>query len=146
MLSGLLTLDAGQPFSVTDDAGNSGSGLGIDYADRVAGVPVYLNGKLNPAAFKGNAAGTFGNSGRNAYRGPAYKDMDIAVMKNFPVLERLNATFRAEAFNLFNHPNYLPPGSDYSNYTSNPTSTTTFGAYTSARDPRIMQFSLKLMF
>ncbi len=146
MLSGLLTLDAGQPFSVTDDSDNSGSGLGIDYADRVSGVPVYLNGKLNPAAFQDNAKGTFGNSGRNAYRGPGNKDVDVALMKNFPVWEKLNATFRAEAFNLLNHPNFWPPVSDYSDWTSNPTSTTAFGTYTTARDPRILQFSLKLNF
>jgi hypothetical protein len=146
MLSGLLTLDAGQPFSVTDDSDNSGSGLGIDYADRVSGVPVYLNGKLNPAAFQDNAKGTFGDSGRNAYRGPGNKDVDVALMKNFPVWEKLNATFRAEAFNLLNHPNFWPPVSDYSDWTSNPTSTTAFGTYTTARDPRILQFSLKLNF
>ena len=139
--SGLLILDAGQPFSVTDSADYSYTGLGIDYADRVPDQPLYVNGKLNLAAFKDNAPGTFGNSGRNAYRGPSYKDVDTALMKDLPIREQLHLTFRAEAFNLFNHPNYLPPNSAYS-----PTAQQTFGTYTAARDPRIMQFSLKVAF
>jgi hypothetical protein len=138
-LSGLLTLDAGQPFSVTDGADNSYTGAGLDLADRVPNVSVYKDGRLNRAAFVDNAPGTFGNSGRNAFRGPSVKDIDIAVMKNLPTWERLHSVFRAEAFNLFNHPNYGPPNASYSTPVS-------FGQNSFARDPRILQFSLKLSF
>ena len=139
--SGLVILDAGQPFSVGDGADNSFTGLGIDYADRVANQPVYLNGRLNLNAFTTNAPGTFGNSGRNAYRGPAYLDVDTALMKSFPVWRESNLLFRIEAFNLLNHPNYFPPNSTYS-----PTAQATFGIPTNARDPRILQAAVKINF
>ncbi len=140
LVSTLIVVDSGQPFSVIDAGNFSGTGLGIDLADRVPGVPTYMHGRLNPAAFKDNAAGTFGNSGRNAYRGPSYKDVDVAVSKDFPVYKEFATTFRAEAFNLFNHPNFLPPNN---NYAAPPSS---FATYQYARDPRILQFSLKASF
>ena len=46
-MSGLVVADAGQPFSVTDSADNSQTGLGLDLANRVPGKPAYLKGKLN---------------------------------------------------------------------------------------------------
>lgn len=141
MVSGLVTADAGQPFSVTDSADYSYTGNGLDLADRVAGVPTYVNGRLNYAAFTHNAPGTYGDSGRNSFRSPKNVDVDAAVMKSFPlVTERTQLIFRAEAFNMSNHPNLLAPSADYN---ANPN---TFGIITAARDPRIMQFSLKLMF
>jgi hypothetical protein len=143
-LSGLLILDAGQPFSVTDGSDYSNTGLGFDHADRVPGVPVYKDGRLNLAAFTDNAQGTFGNSGRNAYRGPSYKDVDIGAMKDFPVYDRIKVTFRAEAFNVLNHPNFEPPNAAYG--AASTTAGANFGTYTIARDPRIMQFSLKTTF
>lgn len=139
--TGLIVADAGQPFSVTDSADNSYTGSSFDRADRVAGVPEYVNGHLNRAAFTDNAPGTFGNSGRNSFRSPSNVDFDFGMMKMFPVRERLNLNFRAEAFNILNHPNLAPPLSDYNDSTA-----ATFGISTLARDPRILQFSLKLLF
>ena len=140
-MSGLVVADAGQPLSVTDSSDNSQTGLGLDLADRVPGKPAYLNGKLNYDGFTGNAPGTYGNSGRNSFRSDNYVDFDTAVMKTFPLgTERVHLMFRAEAFNVLNHPNFQPPNS---NYNSPPTS---FGLVTGARDPRILQFSLKVLF
>ena len=141
IVSGLVVADAGQPFSVTDSSDNSQTGLGLDLADRVPNTPAYVKGKLNYAGFTANAPGTYGNSGRNAFRSDNYVDVDTAVMKTFPLgTERVHLMFRAEAFNLLNHPNFEPPNS---NYNSPPTS---FGLVTGARDPRILQFSLKVLF
>jgi len=135
-VSGLITLDSGQPFSVTASADNSMSGESLDLADRVPGKPVWVNGVLNPAAFTVNAVGTFGDSGRNAFRSPSNDDVDAALAKDFQIIGRLNTTFRAETFNLFNHANFLPPNSAYGS--------TGFGEHTTARSGRIMQFSLKI--
>ena len=57
---------------------------------------------------------------------------------NAVVTERINLQFRAEAFNLFNHPNFNLPD----NFLGSPT----FGRISSARDPRHIQFGLKLLF
>jgi len=64
---------------------------------------------FNPAAFAIPAAGTWGNLGRYAARGPGYYEIDTALQKRFRVTERASLNFRAEAFNLFNHPIYANP-------------------------------------
>jgi hypothetical protein len=140
-LTDLLRVDAGQPFSVKDSGDSSFTGSGMDLASRVPGVPLYVKGQLNRAAFTNNAPGTFGDSGRNSFRSVANIDDDIGLMKLFPIEGRFNLTFRAETFNLFNHPNLALPVADYFVNTQQE-----FGSYTFARDPRIMQFSLNLHF
>ncbi len=140
ILSGLLVADAGQPFSITDSANNSQTGLGLDRADwNTTPAPAYVNGKLNAAAFQKNAPGTYGNVQRNSFRSDKWVHIDPGVMKTFPLgTERLHLMFRAEAFNVLNHPNLLQPESDFNS--------AIFGVIGGARDPRILQFSLKLLF
>ena len=58
--------------------------------------------------------GTWGSLGRNAGRGPGYYEIDTALEKSTGLTERLKLKFRAEAFNLFNHPIYGDPSSDVS--------------------------------
>jgi hypothetical protein len=48
--------------------------------------------------------GTFGTMGRNIFRDNGFKDVDFSIFKDFTLRERLTAQFRAEVFNLFNHP------------------------------------------
>ena len=139
MASSLIVLDAGQPFSVATGFDASVSGVGLDLAD-LTGAPVYLNGRLNPAAFAPNSPNTFGNSGRNSFRSPKYTDVDLGLMKNISLTERWKVVFRSEAFNLFNHPSFFPPVSSLSS------GVVAFGGPTGARDARILQFSLKVMF
>jgi len=80
--------------------------------DTVAGVPFYLRepsapgGKvINPAAFS-TPATTFtqGDLQRNAIRGFNVWQEDIALRREFPIRESVSLLFRAEAFNVFNHP------------------------------------------
>jgi hypothetical protein len=139
-MSGLVVADAGQPFSITDSAGNSQTGLSLDRADwNTTQAPAYLNEKLNPAAFQKNAPGTYGNVQRNSFRSDKWVHVDPALMKTLPLgTERLHLMFRAEAFNVFNHPSLHAPVSDLNS--------ATFGVIGGARDPRILQFSLKLVF
>ena len=108
-ITGLVIADAGQPFSVTDSAQNSQTGLGLDLASTVPGVPAYVGGQLNIKAFIANAPGTYGNLQRNSFRAPNNVHVDPAVMKTFPLYtDRFNLLLRAEAFNVLNHPNLLP--------------------------------------
>jgi len=57
-------------------------------------------------------AGETGTGGRNAFRGPRYFDVDLALVKKFPVSERHVISFRAEAYNLFNNTNFGLPNND----------------------------------
>ena len=64
---------------------------------------------LNPAAFAMPAPFTWGNLGRFAGRGPGEWEAALGVSKRTPIAERVTLNFRAEAFNLFNHPNFANP-------------------------------------
>lgn len=55
------------------------------------------------------ALGTYGTAGRNIFRDSGFKDWDVSVAKNFKYRERLTAQFRAEFFNVLNHPNFANP-------------------------------------
>jgi hypothetical protein len=71
-------------------------------------------------------------------QGPGTIAIDLGVRKDTRITEKVNLQFRAEFFNLPNHPNFNPPQKRLGN--------TLFGRVTSARDPRIIQFGLKLAF
>jgi hypothetical protein len=58
------------------------------------------------APFAANACGTIGNIGRNSFRGPSGFYSDMSAVKKFQINEKLNAQFRVDAFNVFNHPVY----------------------------------------
>src|SRR6266496_6478808 len=81
--------------------------------DLITGVPLYINDstvpggrRINAAAFSFPLAGTNGNLGRNVVRGLPAWQVDVALRRQFKLSERLQLQFRAEAFNLFNHPNF----------------------------------------
>jgi len=80
------------------------------------GVPLelsssqYAGGKIfNKAAFTPAPAGQQGDFGRNVLRGFGATQADVAFQRQFRFTERLNLRFRAEFFNIFNHPNFGPP-------------------------------------
>ncbi len=139
-LSGDFRIDSGQPFSVTTNGSdNSFTGTDLDRADRVPNQPLYVNGRLNFNAFAINAPGTLGNSPRNGFRSAPNYEVDPALLKTFALTDRFGLMFRAEAFNVINHPNYFDPlvARDSTNANS-------FDTYQGARPPRVLQFALKL--
>jgi hypothetical protein len=87
--------------------------------DLVPGVPLYINDsalpggrRFNPTAFDGAtplAAGRQGTLGRNVLRGFPVSQLDLSLRRQFNLTEKLNIQFRAEAFNLLNHPNFANP-------------------------------------
>src|SRR6266536_2209225 len=146
---GIVTLQTGRPFTVAllpeiDNSGTGRSILGFGANDRpnVVGDPSVsprtLEQWFNTAAFAFPPLGSFGNAGRNILTGPGYQNLNASLLKNTPLSERFNLQFRAEVFNLFNHPNFNLPD----NFLGSPT----FGRITSAREPRHIQFGLKLLF
>ena len=127
----------------------------------VQGQPVHLYGSQYPGgwvinynAFSKAAPGVDGDVPRNFARGFDAVQADLALRREFSVHERLRLQFRAEAFNVFNHPNF---GSIYNKLSYGPTQ---FGyAYTTLNSqlgglnplyqiggPRSAQFALKLLF
>jgi len=70
----------------------------------------YPGGKIfNKAAFTPAPSEQQGDFGRNVLRGFGATQADVAFQRQFPLTERLNLRFRAEFFNIFNHPNFGPP-------------------------------------
>ncbi len=113
-MSPIVNLQSGSPFSpiiaVTD---SKGSLEAFNRPFLVAGAPLYLpnpspSGYLNPAAFVRQTTG-FGNAGRNILTAPGFEDIDLSIAKTTVIKERASLQFRAEAFNLFNHPNFGQP-------------------------------------
>jgi hypothetical protein len=146
---GIVTLQSGRPFTVAllADIDNSGTGrsiLGFGANDRpnIVGDPRLDERSperwFNAAAFAFPAPGTFGNVGRNTLDGPGYQNVNVSLLKNTSLSEQFNLQLRAEFFNLFNHPNFNLPD----NFLGSPT----FGRISSARDPRHIQFGVKLLF
>jgi len=111
---------------------------------------------INPAAFAAPAAGTFGDAPRDVARGPGAWQMDIGVGKQIPVTERVRLEFRAEFFNIFNHPQYGLPQSDISSFLAGTqgvfgsiiqtVNTTTPVSPVGTGTPREMQFVLRVAF
>jgi hypothetical protein len=84
----------------------------------VAGVDPYAHPQtitdwLNPAAFSMPAAGTFGNCGRNTIYGPSFRNVDFSVLKETKLGESRRLEFRAEFFNIFNHPAFAQPDTTF---------------------------------
>jgi hypothetical protein len=124
--------------------------------DLVPGVPLTPPGGstiaewINPAAFAVPAPGTFGDAPRDLARGPGAWQIDMGIGKQIPLTERVRLEFRAEFFNIFNHPQYgLPqatfgvPG--FGSITSTVNTTTPVSPVGSGT-PREMQFALRVAF
>ena len=93
---------------------------------------------FNTAAFAVAPQFTIGNASRNPVRGPGYRNFDLAITKRTALSETINIEFRTEIFNFTNTP---PLG--------NPAvvlGAAGFGTITSAGDPRVIQFGLKVNF
>jgi Carboxypeptidase regulatory-like domain/TonB dependent receptor len=162
-LLGVATLTSGLPFTVYSGIQQTGVGAaGTDRPDQI-GVPdlstsrtiredyfglgannaSLFNIPINVPGGTGPNQGTFGTLGRNTFRGPAFHNLDIAVIKDTPIMvgtrELASLQFRAEFFNIFNIVNFGLP----SNIVLGPG----FGEISrTAGTSRQIQFSLKLIY
>ena len=128
----VVTLQDGQPFSFNYhfEGDYSGSGEGFDRPDIVGPIQYgsVPNNFINLASFKvpctfGNTTNDgsidqsncltgsrhFGSLGRDALRGPSFKEWNFSVFKDTPITERVVLQLRAEFFNIVNHPNFANP-------------------------------------
>lgn len=95
--------------------------------------------------------GTYGTLPRNAFRGPGQTNLDIAVAKTFAFGERWKAEFRLEAFNVFNHTEFINPGcsvgiNDVPSCNFVELGNGNLGQITGTYDPRLLQVALRLSF
>jgi hypothetical protein len=140
-VNGIYQYGSGNPLTVTLPFDNSGTG---NFADRpnVIGNPVPSDqgptNWINSTAFVVPPQFTFGNAGRNTVIGPPTNRFDFSLFKNFTIRERSQLQLRAEAFNIFNHPNFFQPGSALG--------TPSFGQITQAYDGRDIQLGVRFSF
>jgi hypothetical protein len=148
--SGLLTAESG--FAATVGLSSSVAGLAnrpnqiaplrrrSGSGKKALGQPaLYDYTPFAPPSF-----GTFGNSEPGVLRGPREVSFAAAVNKTFPITERVGLQLRAEAFNVFNHPNVNAINSTFSQ--SSTTNASAFGYATSVGDMRQMEFSGRFTF
>jgi hypothetical protein len=127
--------------------------------DLIANQPVYLYGSqypggrsINQAAFKLPATGETGNAPRNFLRGFGATQINLAARRTFPLAGSATVQFRAEAFNLLNHPMFGLIDSTLSDATFGQAiqtlnqSLATLGSQYQQGGPRSLQFALKIQF
>ena len=142
-INGILTLRSGQPFTVTVPNDPSNTSDGPTFADLIANPNRMENRTVdrffNVDAFARPEPFRFGTSGRNVVTGPGVNNWDLSVFKNFRVDESRRVQFRAEFFNIANHPQFTLPGASFG--------TAQFGTLSAmSKDPRDVQLSLKFLF
>ncbi len=95
---------------------------------------------FNTGAFAQPAPYTLGNAPRtlSSVRAPVYSSANLSLVRDFNFTESTRLQIRAEAFNIFNHPNFTNPGTVLG--------ATNFGVVTGTEDPRQVQFAVRLYF
>lgn len=173
----LFNARSARPLNVVYDLPTS---YGVAYLrpDSVTGVPLYLydsgsagGRRINPAAFAIPDNLRQGSLGRNSLRGFPLYQFDLALYRQFNFSEHVGLQFRAEVFNLFNHPNFEDPAGAGLTLGSRPSALeafsvntafgqsasiygrglgggagSSFGSFYNPGGPRSFQFSLKLKF
>jgi len=147
-VSAIITYQSGFPIRIqTQDDLELESSFFFEDANtpQVTGKVQFLNPKKNVGNFYFNTAniadpgfGTFGNLPHALCCGPAISETDMIISKKTSINERFYTEFRAEFYNLFNHTQLNNPDGNFSD--------STFGEVLKARDPRLIQFGLKLFF
>jgi hypothetical protein len=152
-IGGIWTLESGSPFTVNLQSDNAKNGEPVAVKANISERPNLVcdpnSGPkttarwFNTSCFSMPAAGTYGNAGRDIVIGPGLNNFDATFQKNFTIRESTQLQFRADIFDFFNHPNLNQPNRFFQTPASTPF---TFGTITSAQDPRVTQFSLRLAF
>jgi hypothetical protein len=147
-INGITTIQGGTPLGVSASNTLSSFNFQTLYANTNYQAPSYsgpaknrLSKYFNTADFSQPASFTLGNGpARYSHlRAPGVDNSDFSLFKEFNPVERLKAQFRAEAFNVFNHPQFSSPNTTVTS--------SSFGTITSqANSPRQIQFGLKLLF
>jgi hypothetical protein len=157
-LNGVMSAQSGRPFTIiagkdqsktllnSDRGFQSGTafGPGACITDNFTSAGKACTDLLNTTSFSLPVTGSFGNINKGQFRWPGAFNWDMGLVKNFRVTERVGIEFRAEYFNILNHPNW---SSDDTSVNATATvSSPQFGAIRAADDPRIGQLAIKIIF
>lgn len=151
-INGILTFSSGPPLTVVTGV-NRSRDLNRSTAERPDLVPGRSNNPVlggpdryyDATAFALPELGTYGKVGRNSVRGPGFANVDFAVNKLFPFSEERGIQFRAEIFNILNHPNFGRPAETL--FTPAGTFVGSAGRIRSTvNTSRQIQFGLKIIF
>ena len=131
------------PIDITTGANTLGTASAVGQRPNYTGAPLYLDTgdatrHLNPAAFARPAPGQLGSLGKGSVRGKSIMNVDFSVNKNWRFKERYGFQFRVEAFNLFNHANFVGFDTDIRNGS--------FGTLNNAQASREVQLGFKFTF
>ena len=138
----IFTYQSGQPLTVTLPFDNPNVGEGAKLPNLLHDPnhgPKTVDQFFDTSAFAVPPPFSFGNEGIGSVYGPSLTDMDLSLIKNTNISERVNLQFRFEAFNALNHPLLGAPNTTFG--------TPLFGQVTGTRlDNREIQFALRLIF
>jgi outer membrane receptor protein involved in Fe transport len=144
-LSSLFQVRSGLPFTPVMATANLSGSLAGDWRPNRLASGTLTNPSINlwydPSAFAMPAEYTFGDSGRDILYGPSWKDIDLALMKNFAIRklgEQGKIQIKAEAFDAFNLPNFGLPNAHLGSAAA--------GTITYANTNRLLQLGAKLSF
>ncbi len=154
-ISGIASFVSGAPTAVTSSTGTGVTFTGTPSQTAriwVTGNPVLpksertFSRNFRTEVFQQPPLGTLGNAARTIIRGPGINKWDLSIIKAMPVREKTRLEFRCELYNAFNHTQFSALDTaarfDAAGNQINPR----FGEFTAARNPRLMQFALRLSF
>jgi hypothetical protein len=142
-INAISVLQSGYPYTVTVTGSPTNTGA-TDRANVVPGVSTTsvnqsVNNWFNVQAFSIPTPYNWGNSGRNLLRGPDTVNLDVTAEKRIPIRESREVDFRAEFFNVLNHPQFTLPASTLGSAGVGTITAT-------ARPARQIQFAVKILF
>jgi Carboxypeptidase regulatory-like domain len=142
-LNAIVSLQSGMPVTVTQATNNNSfAGFALQRPN-IVGNPSLSPGSRSPAhyfnttAFSTAPQFVIGTASRNPVRGPAYRDLDMALVKHTKLWEQADLEFRAEMFDVTNMPAFGQPNGSFGSAAFGSITTTT-------TDPRVLQFALRL--
>ncbi len=142
-LNTIFQMQSGMPVTVTQATNNNAfAGFALQRPNLIANPSLAADNRtpshfFNTAAFATAPQFVIGNASRNPVRGPAYRDLDLALVKHTRVFEKNDVEFRAEVFDITNTPAFAQPNGSFGS--------AAFGSITATTtDPRVVQLALRL--
>jgi hypothetical protein len=156
VLTGITRFSDGLPITMTESDDNSllgtfgtgPNGTTIDTPNFVGSTLTFNHNPrtglpyFDPNAFSKEALGQLGTADKRMFQGPGINNWDMALLKDTHITESKVLQLRFEFFNVFNHTQFTTE----QNSSAGSILSSTFGYVTNARDPRIGQVALKLLF